>query len=76
MKVTINIVRRSDIADPAGTTVLRALHDLGFTGVESVRIDRRIHLETSADTTDEQIATMCERLLVNPVLEDFEVSRS
>lgn len=76
MKIIINVVRRPDIADPVGTTVLRALHDLGFAEVENVRIDRTIHLETDADTTDEQIEAMCERLLINPVLEDFEVSRA
>ena len=76
MKVTITVDRRPEIADPEGTTVKRALHDLGFTEIESVRMDRVIHLEVDGDD-DEEIETrveeMCKQLLANPVLEDFKV---
>ena len=42
MKVTVNITRRPEIADPQGSTVLRALGDLGHNDVSSVRIERTI----------------------------------
>lgn len=76
MRVTVNITRRPEIADPQGIAVERALRDLGYEGVSGVRIDRTVHLEIdgSATTEVEQIAIeMCEKLLANPVLEDFEV---
>lgn len=76
MKVTVNITRRPEIADPHGLTVGRALHDLGYGTVRSVRIDRTIHLEVAGEDADEVTATvseMCSRLLANPVLEDYEV---
>ncbi|MDH4117618.1 MAG: phosphoribosylformylglycinamidine synthase subunit PurS [Acidimicrobiia bacterium] len=76
MKVTVNITRRPEIADPQGTTVRRALVDLGHDAVREVRIDRTIHLEVEghdSDTVHTQVSRMCEQLLSNPVLEDFEV---
>ena len=76
MRVTVNITRRAEIADPQGSTVARALHDLGHTEVRSVRIDRTIHLEvdgTDADAVKGRVEAMCEQLLANPVLEDYEV---
>ena len=77
MKVIVTIRRRPDIADPHGATVARALGDLGHTGVRSLRIDRTIHLEVDGtDTADvrSRVATMCEQLLANPVLEDYEIT--
>jgi phosphoribosylformylglycinamidine synthase PurS subunit len=76
MNVTVNITRRPEIADPQGTTVGRALRDLGHDSVASVRIDRTIHLIVDGDDVEEvrqAVTAMCEQLLANPVLEDFEV---
>jgi phosphoribosylformylglycinamidine synthase PurS subunit len=76
MKVTVTIDRRPEIADPEGTTVERALHDLGFTDVSSVRMDRIIHLEVEGDDPADvrtRVEEMCRQLLANPVLEDFAV---
>ena len=76
MRVTVTIDRRSEIADPEGTTVERALHDLGFTEVEAVRMDRVIHMEVEGEDPGEvktRVEDMCRQLLANPVLEDFDV---
>jgi phosphoribosylformylglycinamidine synthase len=76
MKVTVTIDRRPEIADPEGTTVERALHELGFTEARSVRMDRVIHMDVDCDDPDEvraQVERMCRQLLANPVLEDFTV---
>lgn len=76
MKVTVTINRRPEIADPEGTTVRRALEELGFEQVTSVRMDRVIHMEVAGEDRDEiqaQVTKMCEQLLANPVLEDFEI---
>ncbi|HEX9761841.1 MAG TPA: phosphoribosylformylglycinamidine synthase subunit PurS [Acidimicrobiia bacterium] len=76
MKVTITINRRPEIADPEGTTVRRALHELGFIEAGEVRMDRVIHMEVEGDDprqVEARVEDMCRRLLANPVLEDFEV---
>jgi len=76
MKVTIRIDRRPEIADPEGTTVKRALHDLGFSEVDAVRMDRIIHIDVASADSEEVEARaeeMCKQLLANPVLEDYDV---
>lgn len=76
MRVTVTIDRRPEIADPEGTTVKRALHDLGFTEAASVRMDRVIHMDVDGDDPVEvkaRVEAMCRQLLANPVLEDFVV---
>jgi phosphoribosylformylglycinamidine synthase subunit PurS len=76
MKVTVEITRRPEIADPQGTTIQRALQDLGNNEVMSVRVDRVIHLEVDGDdpaVVQSQVEEMCRQLLANPVLEDFSV---
>lgn len=76
MKVMVTIDRRPEIADPEGTTVARALQELGFTEARSVRMDRVIHMEVDGDDPVEvksRVEDMCRQLLSNPVLEDFSV---
>lgn len=76
MKVTVTIDRRPEIADPEGTTVRRALHELGFTEATSVRMDRVIHMDVEGDDPAEvtrRVQDMCRQLLANPVLEDYAV---
>jgi len=79
MKVTVTIDRRPEIADPEGTTVRRALHDLGFTEASEVRMDRVIHMHVDGHDADEiraRVEEMCRQLLANPVLEDFHIEVS
>ncbi len=76
MKAIVTIRRRANIADPEGSTIRRALGDLGFRGVESVRVNRTIELEVAAGDLEQataQVREMCEQLLVNPVMEDFDI---
>lgn len=76
MKVRVEIIRRPEIADPEGVTVVRALHDLGFGEVDSARFDRVITLQVSGasvEAVQSRVEEMCRRLLANPVLEDFRV---
>lgn len=79
MNVTVEITRRPEIADPQGTTIQRALHDLGHNEVMSVRVDRVIHLVVDGDDPAQirtRVEEMCRQVLANPVLEDFAVEVS
>ncbi|MGH8957860.1 MAG: phosphoribosylformylglycinamidine synthase subunit PurS [Acidimicrobiia bacterium] len=70
------ITRRPEIADPEGATVKKALTDLGYGEVRTVRFDRSIILEVEEDDATrarDRAVEMCNRLLVNPVLEDYTV---
>jgi phosphoribosylformylglycinamidine synthase len=75
-RVSVHITPRRGILDPQGKAVEGALHSLGFEGVSSVRVGRHIVVDTEADSEDAAVASvtaMCERLLANPVIEDFEI---
>lgn len=70
MKARVLIRPKEGILDPQGQTVERALPVLGFQGVSQVRVGRLVELE-AADL--EQVRAMCETLLANPLIEDYEV---
>ena len=76
-KITIHVTPKRTILDAQGRTVQDALHSLGFAGAENVRIGRHIELNLP-DTVDVATATtqaraMCDKLLANPVTEDYRV---
>jgi phosphoribosylformylglycinamidine synthase PurS subunit len=77
-RVEIRVVPRKGILDPQGQAVAGALHALGFAAVTDVRVGRHIVLETHADNADgagRAAREMCQRLLANPVTEDFEIEQ-
>ena len=60
-----------------GKAVADALHSLGFAAVGDVRVGRYVIVETeaaSADAARESLRAMCDKLLANPVTEDFDVA--
>ncbi len=64
------------IADPQGATVEQALPALGYQNVSAVSIGKSIRLVVDADSEADarrQVEEMCERLLANPVIEQFHV---
>ena len=76
-RVAVHVVPRRGLLDPQGKAVADALHTLGFDGVRSVHVGRHLVLEVDATGEDEarQLTTrMCEKLLANPVTEDFEIA--
>ena len=70
MRARVLIRPKEGILDPQGQTVERALPALGFEGVSDVRIGRLVELEVPDLAEVEQ---MCEKLLANPLVEDYEV---
>ncbi len=76
-RIAVHIVPRRGILDPQGKTVADALHTLGFSAVRDVHVGR--HVVVELDARDKQAAEqstrdMCERLLANPVTEDYEIA--
>ena len=70
MRARVLIRPKEGILDPQGQAVERALPALGFEGVANVHVGRLVELDVeSAD----QVPEMCERLLANPLIEDYEV---
>lgn len=76
MRVVVTVRRLPNISDPQGTTVARALRDLGH-DVEKVRIDKMMTLDIPGDdptVVRAQAEEMCAKLLANPVMEEYEIS--
>lgn len=75
-KATISITLRPSILDPEGKTVHNALNNLGYGEVTQARMGKRAELWIEADDEDRarRVATeACEKLLANPVTENFEI---
>ena len=70
MKAKVLIRPKEGILDPQGKAVERALPALGFEGVHEVRVGRLVELDT--DDPD-SLPALCEKLLANPLIEDFEI---
>ncbi len=70
MRARVLIRPKEGILDPQGQTVERALPALGFEGVSEVRIGRLVELEVPDIA---EVEAMCEKLLANPLIEDYEV---
>jgi phosphoribosylformylglycinamidine synthase PurS subunit len=70
LRARVLIRPKEGILDPQGQAVERALPALGFEGVANVRIGRLVELDVD-DASD--VPAMCERLLSNPLIEDYEV---
>jgi len=64
---------KAGILDPQGVAVERALPALGFEGVANVHVGRLIELDIEDPS---QLQAMCEKLLANPLIEDFEILAS
>lgn len=72
-KVTVYVTLRESVVDPQGIATKEALQTMGYAEVENVRIGKLIELElngTSAEL-EAQVKEMCEKLLVNKVIEDY-----
>lgn len=76
MRFRVRITRRDGIADPEGTTTAHALRELGYEEVTGVSFGRDILVDLDVDDETEaigKVVEMCERLLANPVIEEFTV---
>ena len=70
MLARVLIRPKSGVVDPQGRAVERALPTLGFEGVENVRVGRMVELEVE---DPDSLAELCEKLLANPLIEDYEI---
>lgn len=76
MQVSIYVSPKAGVLDPAGQAALGALKSLGFEEVAEVRIGKYITLRlegVEAGQAEQRVREMCERLLANPVIEDYSI---
>ena len=73
MRARVLIRPKEGILDPQGQVVERALPALGFSGVSNVHVGRLVELDVEDPS---QLGPMCEKLLANPLIEDYEIVSS
>ena len=76
MKATIYISLKHGVLDPQGKAIENALGQLGFNGVDNVRQGKMIELDladTDASEARNRLQEMCEKLLANTVIENFDI---
>ncbi|MFT4035584.1 MAG: phosphoribosylformylglycinamidine synthase subunit PurS [Patulibacter sp.] len=64
---------KSGILDPQGEAVRRALPALGFDGASEVRVGRMVELEIDDHASSDELDQICEQLLANPLIEEYEI---
>jgi phosphoribosylformylglycinamidine synthase PurS subunit len=75
-RIAVHITPRKGLLDPQGNAVRDALRTLGFNTVKDVHVGRYIVVETDAYdaiAAEEAVTEMCQKLLANPVTEDFDI---
>jgi len=76
MKATIYISLKNGVLDPQGKAIENALSQLGFNGVDNVRQGKMIELDLAdmdASEARKRLQEMCEKLLANTVIENFDI---
>ena len=76
MKVTVNIQLKEGVLDPQGKAIHHALGALNFNEVNDVRIGKQIILNVEGEDKEQiksKVANMCEDLLANTVIENYEI---
>ena len=79
MKARVHVTLKPGVLDPQGAAIAHALGALGFEGVGSVRQGKVIEIELDEDDRDAaqtQVRDMCEKLLANTVIENYQIELS
>ena len=75
MKARVTVTLKNGVLDPQGKAIEGALNALNFSGVNEVRQGKVFDIDVDADNRDDaatQMKAMCEALLANMVIEDYE----
>ena len=78
MKALVHVTLKADVLDPQGKAIRNACASLGYAGIEEVRQGKlfEIRLTPRAGTDPRaMLAELCDKLLANPVIEDYQIVR-
>jgi len=76
MKARVHVTLKDGVLDPQGKAVMGALSAVGFGGVNDLWQGKFIEIDfdsTDPDAAEKQVAEMCEKLLANTVIENYEI---
>ena len=75
MKVLVEVMLKNGVLDSQGRAVHRALEGMGFSGIKDLRVGKTYELDLDDSVTDDEIVSMCQKQLVNSVIERYHVTR-
>ena len=76
MKALVHVTTKPDVLDPQGKAIAHAASQLGYEAIEKVRQGKLFEIDVAAASEAEAralITELCEKLLANPVIEDYEI---
>ena len=78
MKALVHVTLKQGVLDPQGAAIQRASASLGYDALRSVRQGKLFEVELDADDEERAralLTELCEKLLANPVIEDYQIVR-
>jgi phosphoribosylformylglycinamidine synthase PurS subunit len=78
LKFSIKVTLKKDVLDPQGKVVQQTLQNMGMNMLKSLRQGKYFEIEINEineSKAKDQIENMCKKLLVNSIIEDFEISK-
>ena len=78
MKFSIKVTLKKDVLDPQGKVVQQTLQNMGVDTLKSLRQGKYFEIEVNENNQSDaksKVEDMCKKLLVNLIIEDFEISR-
>lgn len=75
MKTRVYVTLKNGVLDPQGKAIHHALEGLGFAGVNDVRAGKLIELDLQDGVSEEDVDTMCRKLLANTVIENYRIEK-
>ena len=72
-KVKVYVTLRESVLDPQGAAVMHSLHAMSYNEISDVRIGKymELQIEKSDRSVEDVVKEVCDRLLANPVIEDY-----
>ncbi len=78
MKFAVTVTLKKDVLDPQGNVVDHTLKNMGFKNLNQIRQGKFFEIdvgENDFDKAKDQVKQMCEKLLVNQIIEDFNIKK-
>ena len=78
MKFSVTVTLKKDVLDPQGKVVENTLITLGMSNLKSIRQGKFFEIdieENDEDKAEKKISEMCEKLLVNLIIEDYKIKK-
>ena len=78
MKFSVTVTLKKDVLDPQGKVVLNTLVNMGMNNLKNIRQGKHFEIEideNDAETAQKKIDEMCKKLLVNLIIEDYQIDK-